>query len=319
MVFCGIFIIAILMVVPQTLAITLSDQPVIPLAASGNDLLKDIKPSAETSGQPNQITPSLPDHSVINSSPKIIDGELLPHKATYTITLEKTDNEEEIAEVKGQMTIQIARIGEGWAMEQKSTLLIYYKEGATDNKEGTAEQVITNVATYESLDGLKYSFNARTLRGIHEECISGEALVPSKGGAGIVTYQQPDETTIHLPIGTVFPIQHLILLLNAAHKNQKVVSHIVFDGSSETYEPVQVNTVLGLSQDPKLALNNKDIFQAKKVWPMRMAIYAEDTNTPEADYEITQNVLNGGILRDMTLDYGSFKVKATLYQVEIFS
>ena len=84
------------------------------------------------------------------------------------------------------MTIQVAQSGDGWASEQKSSLLIYYRDGAV-------EQVITDLATYETLDGLKYSFNARTRRGDQEECISGEALVPSKGGAGIVTYQQPEE------------------------------------------------------------------------------------------------------------------------------
>ncbi len=238
--------------------------------------------------------------------------ELLPHRATYSITLDKNYQDEDVAEAKGQMTIQLAKVGDGWAIEQKSTLHIYFRDGS-------AEQVITNLATYESLDGLKYSFNARTVRGEEEESISGEAILASKGGAGIVTYQQPDESTIHLPVGTIFPTQHLIYMLTAAMKGKKVVSNVVFDGSSETHEPVQVDTVLGAAQDPKLVLSNKDLLHTKKVWPMRMAIYAVDSTGPEADYEIMQNVLDRGIIRDMTLDYGTFKVKAVLNQVEVFS
>lgn len=240
-------------------------------------------------------------------------ANLLPHRATYSITLDNNYNDEDIADAKGQMTIQLAKIGEGWAIEQKSTLHIYYKDGS-------AEQVITTLATYESMDGLKYSFNARTLRADQEETISGDAILASKGGAGIVTYQQPEESRIQLPVGTIFPTQHLIHMLQAAMKGQKVVSNIVFDGSSETHEAVQVDTVLGAGQDPKLALTtNKDLLQAKKVWPMRMAIYAVDSNGPEADYEIIQHVLDRGVIRDMTLDYGTFKVKAVLNQVEVFS
>lgn len=238
--------------------------------------------------------------------------DLLPHRATYSITLDKNYDDEDIEEANGQMTIQLAKVGEGWAIEQKSTLHIYYKDSS-------AEQVITTLATYESMDGLKYSFNARTLRADQEETISGDAMLASKGGAGIVTYQQPDESTVQLPVGTIFPTQHLIYLLQAAIKGQKVVSNIVFDGSSETHEPVQVDTVLGTSQDPKLVLTNKDLLQAKKVWPMRMAVYAVDSNGPEADYEINQHVLDRGVIRDMTLDYGTFKVKAILNQVEVFS
>ena len=238
--------------------------------------------------------------------------ELLPHRATYSITLDKNYYDEDIADAKGQMTIQLAKAGDGWAIEQKSTLHIYYKDE-------TAEQVITTLATYESMDGLKYNFNVHTLRADQEEIISGDAILASKGGAGIVTYQQPDESTIQLPVGTIFPTQHLIYMLQAAMRGQKVISNIVFDGSSETHEPVQVDTVLGASQDPKLALTNKDLLHAKKVWPMQMAIYAADSTAPEADYEINQNVLDRGVIRDMTLDYGTFKVKAVLNQVEVFS
>ena len=259
----------------------------------------------------NQTKPPAPTGAASQGDANSV--ELLPHRATYSITLDKNYNDEDIADAKGQMTIQLAKIGEGWAIEQKSTLHIYYKDGS-------AEQVITTLATYESMDGLKYSFNARTLRADQEETISGDAILASKGGAGIVTYQQPEESRIQLPVGAIFPTQHLIHMLQAAMKGQKVVSNIVFDGSSETHEAVQVDTVLGAGQDPKLALTtNKDLLQAKKVWPMRMAIYAVDSNGPEADYEITQHVLERGVIRDMTLDYGTFKVKAVLNQVEVFS
>lgn len=291
---------------PPSAAIPQKEGPIKP---------EDSKPAdttpcaSQTTAAPTE-TPTPP-----NPPPQTIEAnaaDLLPHRATYGITLDKSYYDEDIADVNGQMTIQLANAGEGWAIRQKCTLHIYYKDGS-------AEQVITTLATYESMDGLKYSFNVRTLRGDDEETISGDAILASKGGAGIVTYQQPDESTIQLPIGTIFPTQHLIGMLQAALKGQKVVSNIVFDGSSETHEAVQVDTVLGASQDPKLALTNKDLLQVKKVWPMRMAVYAMDSNGLEADYEITQNVLDRGVIRDMTLDYGTFKVKAVLNQVEVFS
>lgn len=289
---------------------------------SKSDVAKspNIKPADNQANNPAVPANIAPEEAAANAL------ELLPHRATYSITLNDTHDDEDyddedIADVKGQMTIQLAKAGEGWAIEQKCTVHIYHKDG-------TAEQVITTLATYETMDGLKYSFNERILKGDQEETISGDAILASKGGAGIVTYQEPDESTIQLPVGTIFPTQHLIHMLQAAMRGQKIVSNIVFDGSSETHEPVQVNTVLGASQDAKLtltnqdeklALKNKNLWQAKKMWPMRMAIYAMDSDGPEADYEIEQNVLDRGVIRDMTLDYGTFKVKAVLNQVEIFS
>jgi len=295
---------------PQTQDITPPQKPEI--VADPKIVKAETTPPETTKLAPQSPTSQTQGQVGAAPSAQEIVVELLPHRAMYSITLDKNYQDEDVVEAKGQMMIQLAKVGDGWAIEQKSTLHIYYRDGS-------AEQVITNLATYESLDGLKYSFNARTARGEEEESISGEAILASKGGAGIVTYQQPDESTVQLPVGTIFPTQHLIYMLTAAMKGKMVVSNIVFDGSSETHEPVQVNTVFGTAQDPKLALSNKDLLHTKKVWPMRMAIYAVDSTGPEADYEIMQNVLDRGIIRDMTLDYGTFKVKAVLNQVEVFS
>lgn len=329
MFFQGLFVLIVLFMSSVGYSVPLNESTQVTIASQSPEVAVPQKPEAVKSepvvpgfSNPEAVKPEAPklpetemNKSGASTTPSPAQEtvvELLPHRATYSITLDKNYQDEEVAEAKGQMTIQLANAGEGWVIEQKSTLHIYYKDG-------TAEQVITNLATYESMDGLKYSFNARTVRGDQEETISGEAILASKGGAGIVTYQQPDESTIQLPVGTIFPTQHLIYMLNAAMKGKKVVSNIVFDGSSETHEPVQVDTVLGAAQDPKLALSNKDLLPTKKVWPMRMAIYAVDSTGPEADYEIMQNVLDRGIIRDMTLDYGTFKVKAVLNQVEVFS
>ena len=49
-----------------------------------------------------------------------------------------------------------------------------------------------------------------------------------------------------------------------------------------------------------------------------MAIYAEGSTDPEANYKIVQHVLDQGVIRDMTIDYGAFEVKAILVQVDVF-
>lgn len=299
------------------------------LVATSGAAIADVKLDSPQPPQKPEIT-SLSSSSNPASSPETKKqifsstedaAELLPHRATYSISLDNhtpalyknDETDEDIADAKGEMTLQVAKVGEGWAVEQKSTLHIYYKDGS-------AEQIITTLATYESIDGLKYSFNARTTRGDQEELISGQAILASKGGAGLVNYQHPDASTVQLPAGTIFPTQHLRHMLKEASKGKMVASNIVFDGSSEAHEPVQVDTIFGPTQDPKLALSNKEIFQTKKMLPMRMAVYTVDSTRPEADYEIIQNVLlECGIIRDMTLDYGNFKVKAIVTEIKVFS
>jgi hypothetical protein len=82
------------------------------------------------------VTPAVP---TIAPKPESNIAELLPHRATYSITLDKNYYDEDVADAKGEMTIQLAKAGDGWVIEQKSTLHIYYKDES-------AEQVITSLA-----------------------------------------------------------------------------------------------------------------------------------------------------------------------------
>lgn len=239
-------------------------------------------------------------------------ADILPHRATYEISLLEPNGNDEISDLKGWMTIQVIDTGDGWAIEQKSSLIIYKAE------EG-AEQFTTTLATWESKNGLQYKFNARTLRdGEEEDLLSGSAIMATKEGAGVVTYQSPVSATVQLPAGTVFPAQLLVQTLQAAKTGQTVTSNLVFDGTSETREPVDVNTVIGKGTLPKLKLSDTTLFQAKTVWPMRMAVYTVGAPNPEPEYEIKQNVLDSGVIEYMTQDYGTFTVGIQLTKVEVF-
>jgi hypothetical protein len=48
---------------------------------------------------------------------------------------------------------------------------------------------------------------------------------------------------------------------------------------------------------------------------MNMAVYPLNSRSPEAEYEIAQTVMENGIIKSMILDYGSFKVKANITEV----
>jgi hypothetical protein len=269
-------------------------------------LNEKIKPKKEEISTAATSEPPLPIEST--KLPKI-----LPHRAEYDVNLLEVYGDDDVEDAKGWMTIEIIDTGDGWSIRQKSGLMIY----STD---GSAEQIMTTLTTYESKDGLQYTFKAITLRnGEDEEVLSGEAVLATKDGEGIVTYKTPENLEVKLPRGTIFPMQHLARSLGAALNGENILSTIVFDGSSETHEPVDVNTIIGKATDPKLNLSDSTLINATKVWPMRMAIYPLNSDAPESDYEIQQSVLNDGVIRNMTLDYGTFSVEAKLSKVDVFA
>lgn len=254
------------------------------------------------------------------------EAELLPHRATYAISLDKP-YDPDIDDVKGTMVLELRDGKDKWIYEQRATFFIKYH-----NEEGNedTEQVNITVATWESKDGLRYNFYSQIKRSNQiladplsdtGEIIQGEALMATPQGEGVVTYQQPQGLSVHLPAGTVFPMMHVAQLLKEATlQNHRVCSHLVFDGTNETHETVRVNTVI-TPTSPKIKFSDKVPFLSDHGWLMHMAIYGaepEEEDNPDPDHEFDQRILPHGILAGLTLNFGDFDAKAELTELEFF-
>lgn len=239
--------------------------------------------------------------------------ELIPHRAEYTVKHIKT-NGGKVSDVRGRLSVQLMDTGDGWTFEQRSELLVYYSSGIS-------QQYITSLASFESKDGSRYRFTVRTLRnGTEEGVMEGEGYI-SPSNPGKVIYKAPIRKEVPLPVGSLFPLQHLKQAIEAANTGETVFSNkVVFDGSSDTTEPVDVNVVINPIKNPKLVLNNPQLLSTDKLWSLQMAIFARGNNNPDPDYEITQDILPSGIITAMTMGYGEagFSIKLILEKVDIF-
>lgn len=242
---------------------------------------------------------------------------ILPHIAKYNISLDKRQDNGDVDDVNGYMTIKIWDTGDGWVYEQNSSLVIY-------SASGEGEQINTNVATWQDYAGKHYRFNSRTLRnGQEENIIRGEASSGKENRPGKVTYHLPNYMEIEIPEETIFPLHHLIHTVKNAMQGNYVVSNIVFDGSAETQEAVTVNTAISPAKNSKINfISEKPLpVDLAKVWSMKLGVYSLNSKSidPEPEYEIKQDVLGHCIVKKMTLDYGTFQVLATLDRIEFFT
>lgn len=259
---------------------------------------QELRPAPQSE---NPIEPNAPSKvkRVEEQSEKIV-----PHKASYKISLDKSYDD--ISDAAGEMTINVFDTGDGYVFEQNSSLIIY-------NVDGEAEQIITNLATWQDYGGDRYRFTSRTVRnGEDEDIIKGEAVKNHSNRTAQVTYQLPTATVISIPYATVFPLHHILSSLEAAKKGLHTISHPVFDGSNETYEAVTVDTLLGAPKPSKLTIKVDGNVNIQTKWPMRISVYPLESPSAEPEYEMTQHILGPGIIKDMTLDYGLFAVKAEL-------
>lgn len=276
---------------------------------------KIIIPQTGASGIASEVEPQ-PGNKDGVQNPAVVqdlsqEHTIIPHKATYTISLEKNYGDD-VSDASGEMTINVYDTGDGYVFEQNSRLIIY-------NGDGEGEQIVTNLATWQNYDGSQYRFNSKTARnGEQEEIIKGHAVKNSSKNLTTISYSRPTESEITTPYDTVFPLHHLIHALKMAKAGKPVVSNIVFDGSSETHEAVNVDTILGAPKPSGLTIKTDKDISTRHQWPMRLAVYIPGTSDSEADYEMEQNVLDSGVIKDMTLDYGVFQVKATLKEIDFY-
>jgi hypothetical protein len=237
---------------------------------------------------------------------------IVPHRAIYDMTLTSVKNGSNISGVSGRMLFEWADVCDGWAVQQHLKLHFSYAEG--DESDVTSTEV-----TWESKDGKRYNFNIRRVSdGKETEHYVGKAELTDAGGTA--TYTVPENKSMKLPAGAMFPSAHTKLILQKAVAGEKLFSRRVFDGSDEDGSndvSVFINPSVAKWQDASLNARLKDSpLLTPASWPVRMAFYKINTETGEPDYEMNLNLLGNGVARTMQIDYGDFSVTGTLSDIE---
>jgi hypothetical protein len=237
-------------------------------------------------------------------------ADILPHRAFYSLKLANAQGRSGIVAVEGGMFVEWVESCEGWAVTQRirlSLLRADYPEVDTD----------TSFATWESRDGLEYRFHSRTLRnGEVSEELRGMASLVEAGGAGVATFSEPAPLEFVLPTGTVFPTEHMQLLIDAARDGESRLSRIVFDGAS-LEGPLEVNAVIGGPVAPEdLPPIDDPALADGTSWHMRLAFFPMDSQIPEPTYELGVQLQENGVAREMVLDYSDFAIDARLDRFE---
>lgn len=267
--------------------------------------------------------------------------QIAAHRALYMMTLAHAKTDSGVTGAQGEMGYQWGETCNGWTVEQRYKLTINYAESHDVN-------IDSNFVTWESKDGLSYRFNQKETRnGTVDEEIRGSAQLEGPGKGGTITFEKPQPQTMKLPPGALFPSAHTILLIQKAKEGQDFVARQVFDGAT-VEGAVLVSAVIGKKiepnvkpaadpkADPKGAADMKggaaapdakntasapdpslgDPILQQPAWHIRLAFFPSNPNTETPDYELGMLLLDNGVSRDMTIDYGDYTIRAKLAKIE---
>jgi hypothetical protein len=234
---------------------------------------------------------------------------LQPHLAAYRLVLDSQPGASALLEVRGGLVIEWQRECDGWVSRQRLGFVASTEGGETISHD-------VRFSSWEASDGslLRYVVRSYENDALQEEYRGIAELAPDDGG--VADFTAPHEEAVALPPGTVFPTEHMQLVLEAAEAGRRFVSHEVFDGFG--FDALtQVTSVIGAPRPLEPLPGHAPDVGSKAAWPVSMAYYNIERGEDGPDFQATFLLDANGVLYDVKLDYGDFQLAASLEQLEV--
>jgi hypothetical protein len=246
--------------------------------------------------------------ALLVATPSLTAGATLePHVAAYRLSLASGPALGlPFTEVRGGLVIEWRLTCDGWLSRQRLAFVGSLEEGGDLSHD-------VRFSSWEALDGSRMSYSYRAYGDDElQEDFRGEARLDRPHG-GVAEFTEPGEREVRLPPGTIFPTEHIQQVLEGARAGERFVSHQVFDGAGFD-SLTQITSVIGQPQTVQSLTESPD--GGIRAWPVSMAYYeldgANDTPKFEAEFLLGED----GVLRDVVLDYGDFRLDATLERLQ---
>lgn len=240
----------------------------------------------------------------------LADG-FAPHRAVYSMTLVSARGGSGITAASGRMAVQWQHDCQGWTFDHRSVLDLAMAEG-------DPVRVATHASSWESEDSRQYSFTLRNLTNDKEtDRVEGMARIGGDG-AGTVTFTQPEPRDLPLPKGTLFPVAHSKVVLDAGAglKRSRTISRLVFDGMGEE-GAFQVNAVLTPARDRPDAGKAAARLAGLATFNATIAYFETGAAEAEPKHEMAMRIFANGVSDDLVIDFEQFTVRAVLEQVDM--
>jgi len=236
---------------------------------------------------------------------------LQPHRSIYNVSLAEHSDRTEIVGAEGKMFYRISASCDGWSVENRTVLRLAQESGSRSDS-------VWTFASWEARNGTDFQFAARYEQdGELVERLVGHAKLEGDRRSGQATLSRPTDEVIQLPPGTLFPTEHVRVLIQSAHEGQKLVARPVFDGASLD-NPYLVNAIIApLEKKAATALQKKTNLGESPAWHMQLAFFSmreEDNALPE--FEISVQYREDGVADHIIQTFKTFALKVELEEFQ---
>ncbi len=234
-----------------------------------------------------------------------LNTALAAHRALYTLTLSSSRGSDVVA-ATGTMGYEVIDACDGWAVRQRLAMTL-------TNSEGQDIQMVSDYATWESKDGLKFRFHMKqtTDQAVTSQT-DGDAKLDKAGGPGEAHYTVPDDTTKPLPPGTLFPMAHTSAILAGAQDGKKFLALPLFDGTDDDGAEDSSIVILDWKQPQT---NKYPILSGLPSTRVRLAFFDRATHSEVPNYQVGMRYWDNGVADNLQMDFGDFVMDAKLSEL----
>ena len=171
---------------------------------------------------------------------------LVPHRAVYDLSLEKTRGNSQVAAVRGRILYDFSgNACEGYSLEFRQVSELEFGE----DKESTSDLRST---TWEGADAKSFKFTSQNF--VNENLVDTVDGHAERGpDETAVELLKPEHKTLDLDAKVVFPTEHMVRVIQAARAGKSILEFPVYDGSDTGQKVFDTLTVIGR----KIGLNER--------------------------------------------------------------
>jgi hypothetical protein len=241
----------------------------------------------------------------------------LPHRAVYDLRLDRVTAKSTIQDAHGRIVYEFSGNScEGWTMSLRQVVQI----DGEDNQSNLSDTLATS---WE--DGV-----AKTFRFANKSSIDSKPQDISEGRADraaddrvVVKISKPAEGEAALGAGVAFPTQHMRRILEAARKGEQIFSVKVFDGTESGRKVYDTMAVIGRPIEPgagslETVAQRPELASVRR-WPVTVSYFDAASESQTPIYTLGFELFETGISRELTLDYGDFRLKGEMVSLDFLT
>lgn len=242
---------------------------------------------------------------------------LVHHRAVYDLTLARSEGTRAVESVRGRIVIDFSGDAcRGYTMQTRQVTML------TSSESGDRTSDLRNT-TYESGDGGQFRFRSETRFNNAASAAGVDGTAEAGPDALKVRLKEPKRDQFQAGGEVMFPVHHMIRLIQAAKAGETTVSAKVFDGSDDGRKVYDTLAVIGRPSAAPAAQTERDKplregdFATMRRWPVTLSYFTPGEGERTPIYTLTFDLYENGVSGRLNLDYGDFAISGTMAQLDL--